>query len=138
MNLSFPHAETFYAPPPGRADAPAAEWCARMHGRPSVDMDHRRGTSRKRPLLVRLGHGRWIIDCPCGSAQLASISDPRLWCVECGNSDSDGKWRRITWPDDPAAIENLLAGRAVANRNWYPDETPLDLAAENQAHGVAV
>lgn len=82
-------------------------------------------------LTVSVNHGRWIVECPCGSAQLASLTDKRFFCVECGNLWAEGMWARVEWPDEPGAIEEVLEKRPFPkNRNWYPSETIEQLREE--------
>lgn len=89
------------------------------------------------PLLVRVNHGRWIVDCPfCTSAQLASLTDPRFLCAECGNVNADGKWLPIVWPAGAEVLEAALAIRPTENRNWSPGESVADLHRENTEHGI--
>ena len=93
-------------------------------------------------LPVYVNHGRWVVDCPnCNSAQLASRSDRRFWCVDCRNVWVQGKWVMVTWPSaaDEAAIESVLDRRPHArNANWRPGESVADLIAENTAHGLGI
>lgn len=82
-------------------------------------------------LTVSVTHGRWLVECPCGSAQLASRTDRRFFCVECGNIWAEGMWVRVVWPDEPGAIEEELEKRPFPkNRNWYPTETIEQLREE--------
>ena len=83
-------------------------------------------------------HGRWVVACECGGAQLASDHDLRFWCVDCRNASVGGAWRRVEWPADAAAIDATLAARPDAEtRNWVVGETAFDLVRENVAHEVA-
>jgi hypothetical protein len=85
-----------------------------------------------------VNHGRWIVPCPwCFSAQMASRSDRRFFCVECGNAGAGGMWVRVVWPPAFREIEALLCMRPdPRNRSWLANETLADLLAENQANGV--
>lgn len=75
-------------------------------------------------LPVEVNQGRWIVECPCGSAQLASRTDRRFYCVECGNALFEGMWVHVAWPAEAEALEaELLRRPFAANRNWRPDET---------------
>lgn len=88
----------------------------------------------KGALPVKANHGRWIVECPCGSAQHASRTDKRFWCVECGNASFGGKWVSVEWPGDVALIEKELEKRLFhRNRNWAPGEKVADLRAEYAA-----
>ena len=85
-----------------------------------------------------VNHGNWMVDCPfpgCNSAQYASRTDHRFFCVECGRG-----WAPVAWPGDldVAAIEAALSIRPESStRNWAPGETVAELQADNAAHGVA-
>lgn len=75
----------------------------------------------------RLEHGRWIVDCPCGSG--AGVSRTGLaCCMECGAQMT------ITLPDATtrAAVETLLSERRLPQeRNWTPaTETLEDIRTE--------
>ena len=88
-------------------------------------------------LTVVVNHARWIVDCPCGSAQLASRTDRRFFCPECGNLWAEGKWVHVEWPDEPEAIEEELEKRPFPkNRNWFPSET-LEQLREETAERMA-
>lgn len=89
-------------------------------------------------LEVYANHGRWVVDCPCGSAQLASKDDRRFFCVECRNAWCQGKWAPVVWPANLDDIEGLLDMRLSKNANWKPGEDVMTLVAENVAAGLAV
>ena len=86
---------------------------------------------------ARVYCGEWISDCPyC----LYAVGGPKLpygtsafGCPECGATVE------VVWPtvEKAHAIARLLAMRPIRyTRNWNPDETLHDLAAENAAHGI--
>lgn len=77
---------------------------------------------------VVVNHGRWVVNCECGSAQLACRTDHRMFCVDCENVAVGGRWVHVAWPDDPYAIERALSRRPVDLQNWLPGD---DLDAEN-------
>ena len=87
-----------------------------------------------------VNNGRWVIDCPaqgCGGAQLASLSDHRYLCHECGNVLTQGHPVPVIWPDDAMRqeIETLLMRRPTeGKRNWFTYESVEDLDDENHAH----
>ena len=92
------------------------------------------------PLVARVNHGRWIVDCPnCRSASFATAPTPRLRsavpsfvCPDCNG----GPWP-AGYPAERAAIVALLDVRPdPTKRNWAPGETLGDLAAENAEHGL--
>lgn len=111
--------------PPGRG----AEWCAQL-----VDVDVPPPTHIARDELavyVRVDHGRWVADCPCGSAQLACMTDLRLFCVDCGNAHADGRWVKTIWPTSTVEIDRVLSLRPLPYQNWTADESVPQLRAEN-------
>jgi len=99
------------------------------------------GISRKSPLSARIDHGRWIADCPdCSGAECVTMDDPTFMCLSCGNIGADGKFRRVSFPQEieRKEIENLLVQRPAHNRSWGPWESIEKLAAENLAHGSSL
>lgn len=119
MSIAVLRAETFYLPPdPRRQDAwdlvPPAERVFRWY--------EDRAQRRVRPPtgfvigqveFPQINHNRWVGHCPCGSAQVVSPADPRMACTECGLG-----WIRLVFPDDPAAIEELVIHELPHLRNW--------------------
>ena len=88
------------------------------------------------PLMARIDHARFIVDCPnCGSAEFY-FEDNLFYCTVCGNSDVGGKVKRVVTPGNRVAIEKALGKRPIKNRNWNPGETVKDLESENLKHGV--
>lgn len=120
-------AEDYYTPPPGRpADAwqhlPPAErvvaWYEERMQRRLPRTDARLLTGQ--PRYARIDAGRWVADCPCGSAQIVSPEDPRLYCVEC----LPGGWVEVAFPGDIAAAEQEVAEQPRhAQFWWHPDDT---------------
>lgn len=90
---------------------------------------------KKDAIKVLVNHGRWLVECPCGSAQYASCDDARFLCSQCWNEDVGGRWKAVVWPKDPEAIEAALSGRPIPNRNWIPSETVDDLHEDNRRRG---
>ncbi|WP_030764724.1 hypothetical protein [Streptomyces sp. NRRL F-2664] len=74
-------------------------------------------------IYARINHGRWVADCPCGSAQVVTPDDPRFACPECGYG-----WARLIFPAQPAAAEEEVSARPPHERNWWhaDDETAWD------------
>lgn len=84
-------------------------------------------------VLARVDHGRWIGDCDlpdpsdaeperiCRNAQALDPDDPRYFCVACANAAVSGRWRPVTWPPDPAAVEAPLEGLPADEQNWTPE-----------------
>lgn len=90
------------------------------------------------PVYAVANHGRWVAECPdCRGAQLASASDPRFLCCDCGNVANGGRYRPVVWPKGADKIAELLDARPDETlRNWSPPETVADLRAENKALGL--
>lgn len=117
-------AEAYYLPPLAMpADAwalvPPAERCARWC---EVRMQRRielpSATLLGQTTYARIDAGRWVAECPCGSAQIVSPADPRMACTECGAG-----WFPLTFPDDVAAAEASVMELLPAERFWWhPDD----------------
>lgn len=136
-------ADIAYPPPPGWRPAdwaavPLAERCIRWleHNAGGRAMRYPRptGTDHLGRVYARLNHNRWIVECPCGSAQITSPDDPRFWCMECSNSGS-GLWLAVVWPDagELAALAADLVIEAPAARNWAHPDDPSAAAALTRA-----
>lgn len=157
-SLRFPTAESFYQPGlSSRPDKPA-EWVLDWfyferdeHGRLVRDVvgdqlvarrrsDRPVGDAPKRaePARVRFDVDRWLVDCPnpdCASAQYASWSDRRFFCVDCDNGHVGGRWLPVEWPDDPEGIEAVMLVRPAKHRLMAAGETLAELRDENVAQG---
>lgn len=84
------------------------------------------------PVFVRVGHGRWLFDCPCGASVAVHPAWPDARCLGCGSI-----FPAVRFPLEAPAIEAALVVRpALATRNWQPGEPVETLRAENRAHGV--
>jgi hypothetical protein len=84
--------------------------------------------------FVSINQGRWIVTCPfpgCSSAQMASHTDRRFWCVDCENKASGSRWVEVIWPDQPTDIEGWLTKRPATAKNWVPGETGDDIAKQD-------
>src|SRR3546814_6130214 len=57
-------------------------------------------TTQSEPLYARIDAGRWIAECPCGSAHVVSPTDPHMLCTVCLDS-----WHPLIFPADPEAAE---------------------------------
>jgi len=121
----------FYSDDPDHP-LPVAERILRWYWPPTVPFVMPEGF-HKAQTYARVNHGRWVADCPfCSSAVVADPEDPRFFCVHCLNNGT-GKWVRVVWPEDFAAIEAELALRArTTHRNWDPQESLADLRDERQ------
>lgn len=118
-------ADGFYVPPqslpPDAWDmVPVAERAIRW-----FEYQAQRGVPRTEVVLLgedrwaRIDGGRWVASCPCGSAQVVSPEDPRLFCVECLTG-----WYTVLFPADPAGIEQLVAGLPEADQFWWDPRDP--------------
>ncbi|WP_455360027.1 hypothetical protein [Streptomyces sp. SYSU K21746] len=124
MPIAVQRAETFYTPPPSQpADAwdlvPPAERVFRW-------IEHRVQRRVAPPdgfvigvrAYARINHNRWVADCPCGSAQVVTPTDPRMACTECGLG-----WIALDFPTDAAAAETSVEQELPSGRNWWhPDD----------------
>jgi hypothetical protein len=81
------------------------------------------------PVVARVDHGRWIVDCDlqdaarkrvCRAAQYAHPDDRRLYCHVCNNQAVGGRWRLVVWPADRGGVEAPLDGLPPAEQNWRP------------------
>jgi hypothetical protein len=138
-HVHFHTAETFYPPHPDLPELPPAARPFALKGRIDLATAERK-VDPKAKALVRLNHGRWIVDCPfCPSAQIASASDPLFLCSDCLNFAIGSRWVRVVWPK-PAnrkAIEEAVHLRPSKEvMNWDPAESVADLRRENLEHGV--
>lgn len=86
------------------------------------------------PLKARVNHGRWIVDCECAGAELA-FEEGVFMCLSCFNLEHGHKYRLVVFPKNRKAIELLLMGRPVVNRNWELGESLALLKADNKLHG---
>jgi hypothetical protein len=81
--------------------------------------------------------GRWIARCPAGLCTNAVQITRWQQRFECAGGGSCGWTSPIVWPQDPEAIEVLLAMRPDSRtRSWLPGETLQALLAENAEHDV--
>lgn len=88
------------------------------------------------PLVARIDHNRWIVDCECGAGNATDPEWAIACCFGCGAVHA-----QIVFPDaaERAAIERaLLARPRPETRHWDPrvGETLADLWRENAEHGV--
>lgn len=135
MAIAVQRAESFYLPPP---DQPATAWALV----PPAERVFRWAELRQQRRLVapdgfvigqqayaRINHGRWVADCPCGSAQVVTPTDPRMACTECGYG-----WVQLVFPADPAEAEASVDSELPHERNWWhPDDPSWDRPADPAA-----
>ena len=90
-------------------------------------------------LAVLVNSGRWLVQCPnCMGAQYASRTDLRFFCLDCFNAypPVNGRWVRIVWPDNSAAIERELEHRSdPKTRHWLPGESIAALKRQRAERG---
>lgn len=125
-------AEDFYLPPPARrADAwrrmPAAERAITWYENKQQRRLPRPTTTLKgQDRLARIDAGRWVADCPCGSAQVVSPTDPRMFCVDCLTG-----WWPLLFPTNTVAAEQAVAHLPAHRRFWWQDDdTPAQTKRE--------
>ncbi|MFF9898507.1 hypothetical protein [Streptomyces longispororuber] len=125
MSIPVLRAETFYLPPP---QLPAGAWDLVAPAERVFRWYEYRVQRRVTPpdemltgqqVYARINHSRWVVDCACGSAQVATPADPRTACTECGLG-----WIAVVFPDDPDAVEASLAELLPAERNWWHPDDP--------------
>lgn len=123
--IAVVRAETFYTPPP---DQPGEDWsllppALRVFRWIELRLQRRLvppdGFLIGQQAYARINHNRWVADCPCGSAQVVTPTDPRMACTECGLG-----WIRLIFPADPAAAEAEVAGALPHERNWWHPDDP--------------
>lgn len=91
--------------------------------------------------LAGVVKGKWVVKCSfCG---ICEKKDHGAWhiCRACLNAEADYVRVAVIWPTpaERAQIERLLGNRKWSwVRNWTPEESIADLAAENRRFGMAV
>lgn len=118
-------AEDFYTPP---SHLPADAW-GHLAGAERVIAWYEQTAQRRlprpvgepsgEPLYARIDAGRWVAQCPCGSAQVVTPSDPRMFCVECLTG-----WRPVLIPADIDAAERSVVEAPVHARFWWHPDDP--------------
>lgn len=84
-------------------------------------------------LHAEINHGRWVVQCECGEAQLTHPDDPWFMCGTCANEHKGWSWRLVVFPENRAEIERLVDARIHDNlRNWKPGETVEGFVLENE------
>ncbi len=140
-------AETWYEKPEeAKVEFPATwvpltGWRLRaqsMYVPPTHGELHARGTWSHAYIAAFVSHGRWMAECPhCHSAQVASVTDKRFMCIECGNVAFEHQWLEVRWPSEKTRQQieaALLVRPREENRNWVPSEKVKDLKKENIDH----
>ena len=91
------------APPPEAG----ARWAALAHWTLPGSIPFPADTAiSARSTTARVERGMWIVDCPCGGAQIACRTDHRFFCCDCGNAVAGGSWVNVSWP---SVTETALA-----------------------------
>lgn len=119
-------AEGFYLPP---QHLPATAWDLVPEAERVVRW-YEEKASRRLPVTsttltgqdrwARIDAGRWVADCVCGSAQVVTPTDPRMWCVECGTG-----WWPLAFPADVTAAETAVAALPVHEQFWWQPDDPV-------------
>ena len=89
--------------------------------------------SNSSPLQAYVNHGRWIVKCECGGAEKA-WEEGIFMCQSCFNAGHKHQYRQSIFPKERLEIEKLLEMRPLSNRNWYSNETLIQIEAENKEH----
>jgi hypothetical protein len=120
------------------------EWIGKMRRRSrtaKVIMDGKRLSFNLAgsPIEATVNHGRWIVVCECGGAELVSPEDPIFFCFSCCNSSNDYHVRPVQFPKNVDGIEKALMKRGnPKHRNWVPSESLADLEAQTAANEAEV
>lgn len=75
------------------------------------------------PVYARLSYGRWVGICPTDQNAMPLMSGQTRF--ECGSATgwgADGTTADVVWPADPASIELAVAGKAIEEQNWNPED----------------
>lgn len=124
-DIPVQRAETFYLPPPplpldAWALVSPAELCMRWYEmRQQRRIEPPSGTLLGIQLWARIDANRWVADCPCGSAQVVTPTDPRFACPECGTG-----WVVVVFPEDVATAEAAVAEDLPSERFWWQADDP--------------
>ena len=115
--------------------------------------------TNQRPVLARIDYGRWLADCECGGAEYVDPDDPVFFCQSCGNASTDGKLRKVIFPEpeerkkiEEAVLERrveVIPGLNVHNqalraksvdgipRSWRPGESVEQLREQHEVAKLA-
>lgn len=97
------------------------------------------GDKFDRAILAEVNDGRWVARCTneaCGGAQIVSPDDKRYFCTYCNNTEADGDWLTVHFPEDWEEREKVLDRRPVHNQHMKPWETIEELIKENDVRGL--
>lgn len=80
------------------------------------------------PISAYINHGRWVVDCDCGSGNMVEPTWLLAGCLACGRIHTN-----VVMPEGHGDIERELTVRTrPSNRNWVPGESAADLRAETE------
>lgn len=84
----------------------------------------------RQPVEAYVNHGRWVVDCPCGGAELVTPGEDML-CGSCGMSSP------VSLPPFKTRnqIDGLLEKRPPFNQNWRGEDMA-EVLGENIAAGL--
>lgn len=88
------------------------------------------------PIMARIEHNRWLLDCVCGSGVAVQPEWPEAHCLGLGCGRT---YTHIVIPADRRRIEATLSKRpAFTERNWDPrkGESLESLMAEDRVRGL--
>lgn len=120
-----------YARPNGLLGKLARRAGVRLRGLDSV--------SESAPLTPMLHRDRWVVRCPdCGDASFVWTETPLFMCAYCFNVKAKGLWRRVAFPKNREAIEEMVGLRPFAHQRCWTGETLRELRRENVRHGHPV
>jgi len=135
MNLRTAETERTYQGPKSGAEAVLNVWLSKGKTPPLVPQSQAVAPTPEVEVVVN--HGRWLVECPfCPSAQVASVSDRRFFCVDCGNAAVGGRFIKVVWPTDLTELDDVLGRRPPENANWRSDESLTHIRNENAEHGL--
>lgn len=102
---------------------------AERMGMPYTPLPQPEGESEQ-VLRAFINAGRWMVNCPCNSAQISDPAAPWFFCKECFNDWANRKAVPVEYPDPVfrAALERELAkAPSRMHRNWEPGWTMDDV-----------
>jgi len=135
MNLRTAETERAYQGSKSGAEAVLNVWLKKGEIPPVVPQSQ--AVAPTPEVEVVANHGRWLVECPfCPSAQVASVSDRRFFCTDCGNAAVGGRFIKTVWPSDLAELDDVLAHRPPENANWRSHESLTHIRNENAEHGL--
>lgn len=100
-------------------------------------------------VFAEINWGRWIVNCECGGAEVVAQDYAWFFCCSCGNSETGGALRPVSFPENAEKIvaelekrkgklkDGIIApSRGHLPRDWKQGETVIKLKQEREArHG---